>query len=132
MNGRKKTVDGFGKMEIYKPTITFVGVTGSPTFTITPMPSMLFGPTSLLKVGNSAGVGAMDFSAHITTEFRGLAAFTQVIQDLNYSTPSGRAHKALDGVEFDHLGSRSLKGVSETVELFEVRAGGERRKRRAV
>ena len=32
----------------------------------------------------------------------------------------------LEGVEFDLVGSRSLKGVSEPVDLFEVRAGDER------
>jgi adenylate cyclase len=32
----------------------------------------------------------------------------------------------LDGVEFDHIGSRSLKGVSEPVDLFEVRTAEER------
>jgi class 3 adenylate cyclase len=32
----------------------------------------------------------------------------------------------LDNVEFDHVGSRSLKGVSEPVDLFEVRTGEER------
>jgi adenylate cyclase len=33
---------------------------------------------------------------------------------------------ALEGIEFDAVGSRSLKGVSEPVDLFEVRTGDER------
>src|SRR5881227_333463 len=34
-----------------------------------------------------------------------------------------------DGIEFDSVGSRSLKGISEAVDLYEVRTGEERKPR---
>jgi len=41
-------------------------------------------------------------------------------------TDAVRQSVDLDGVEFELVGSRSLKGVSEPVDLFEVRSGEER------